>query len=124
MTQTKPRRTQRPMLCAGAPISHRKLASASLPARVTGHLPVQFEMGEQKPAYRALFETALQYGPAEASEGLAMAMVACLRTLQKSDMRTALTDTKTGEKMVLEVKLIRESDPPPSEPKKRRKKAH
>lgn len=114
-------RVQRPMIIAGAPVSQRKLASASLPARITGPVPVAFELGQQKMAYSGIFETALKYGPAEAAEGLAMVLAVCLRTLQQKEQRTALVDNKTGEKMVLEVRLVRDGDEP-EKPKSRRKR--
>lgn len=121
MDQTKPRRIQRPIVCAGAPISQRKLASASLPARVSGPVPVAFEMGQQKEAYSAVFVTALKYGPEEAAEALSMVLAACIRTLGKRDLRTALMDTRTGKRMVLEARLVVEGEEPGPEPRSKRR---
>lgn len=123
MTPTKPRRGSRPLHVAGAPLSQRKLASATIPAHTaTATSVVHFETGEHKPAYAALFAVAIRYTPAEAAEGLSMALTACLRTLGNQTLRTAVVDTKTGEKMVLEVKLVREGDTNKGTPSGRRKR--
>lgn len=104
---TKTKRIQRPLLCAGTPLHQRKLASARLPYRQHNGLPpVSFELGEQKPAYLAMFNLALKYSPEQAMEALAMVMSACMRTMQKESYRTGIVDMKSGQDMVLEVKLI------------------
>lgn len=101
----KAKPAQRPILCAGVPL---KLASAVLPYRQhNGLAPVTFELGEQKPAYLAMFNVALKYSPPQAMEALAMVMSACMRTMQQESYRTGIIDMKSGEDMVLEVKLVK-----------------